>query len=110
MIAHLVQNAFDASADKDTVELAVQRAGEDIVVEVTDHGVGMTEEFVRERLFRPFQTTKSTGMGIGAYECQQYVQQVGGRIEVDSAPGKGTRMRLVLRAVDTERVELGQAA
>ncbi len=53
---------------------------------MTDRGRGMTPEFVRERLFKPFQTTKETGMGIGAFECQQYVQQVGGRIEVESSP------------------------
>jgi hypothetical protein len=70
----------------------------------------MTEEFVRERLFRPFQTTKSTGMGIGTYECQQYVRQVGGRIEVQSTPGQGTRVAVYLRAVEAGRVELGEAA
>ena len=48
----------------------------------------MTPEFVRERLFKPFQTTKATGMGIGAYESFQYVQELGGRVQVDSTPGR----------------------
>ena len=59
----------------------------------------MTPEFVRERLFKPFQTTKQTGMGIGAYESFQYVQELGGRVEVDSTPGAGTRVTLVAAAV-----------
>ncbi len=59
----------------------------------------MTQEFVRERLFKPFQTTKATGMGIGAYESFQYVQELGGRIEVESTPNVGTHVRLLLPQV-----------
>ena len=65
-------------------------------IEITDAGCGMSEEFVRERLFRPFQTTKQSGMGVGAYETAQYVKEVGGRIEADSKPGVGTAIRVIL--------------
>jgi len=99
VISHLVQNAFDASEADSEVRLRVRRQDDGIVVEVRDHGKGMTAEFMRERLFRPFQTTKDTGLGIGAFECQQYARQVGGNIDVASAPGKGTVVRLHLRAV-----------
>lgn len=99
VISHLVQNAFDASDNDADVTLRVEREGVGVLIEVTDRGKGMTPEFVRERLFKPFQTTKETGLGIGAFECQQYVRQVGGHIEVASAPGKGTVVRLHLRAV-----------
>jgi signal transduction histidine kinase len=58
----------------------------------------MTPEFIRDRLFKPFQTTKATGMGIGVYESAQYVTELGGRIQVDSTPGVGTRVRVVLPA------------
>jgi signal transduction histidine kinase len=52
---------------------------------------------VRERLFRPFDSTKGdTGMGIGAYECREYVHSLGGEIQVESAPGQGTRMHITL--------------
>jgi hypothetical protein len=62
---------------------------------VTDTGAGMTREFILERLFKPFDTTKgSKGMGIGAYQVREYVQSLGGRVEVRSEPGKGTRMSL----------------
>jgi signal transduction histidine kinase len=56
----------------------------------------MSEEFLRERLFRPFQTTKAAGMGIGAFETAQYVKEIGGRIEADSQSGAGTRIKVIL--------------
>jgi signal transduction histidine kinase len=66
---------------------------------VADTGIGMSAEFVRDRLFKPFETTKPGGMGIGVYESTQYVAGLGGRIEVDSKPGTGTRVRLLLPAL-----------
>jgi signal transduction histidine kinase len=76
--------------------MSVSSEGGNAVVEVEDSGCGMSEEFVRERLFRPFETTKGTGMGIGVYEAAQYVKEMDGRIEVDSRPGSGTRLRVIL--------------
>lgn len=62
-----------------------------------DDGSGMTDDFVRDRLFKPFDTTKgSKGMGIGAYQAREYVRSIGGRIEVDSEAGRGTCMRVLL--------------
>jgi signal transduction histidine kinase len=78
------------------VHIKVGTEGQNAVIEVADSGCGMTEAFVRERLFRPFQTTKSNGMGIGAYEVAQYVRDMGGHIEVDSRLGGGTRFKLSL--------------
>jgi signal transduction histidine kinase len=65
-------------------------------VEVSDTGCGMSEEFVRTRLFKPFQTTKSSGMGIGAYESFQYLQELGGKIKVHSEVDRGTRITILL--------------
>jgi signal transduction histidine kinase len=57
----------------------------------------MDPEFIRERLFRPFDSTKgSKGMGIGAYQAREYVQMIGGRVEVQSSPGVGTRFSIIL--------------
>ncbi len=57
----------------------------------------MSREFVQDRLFKPFDTTKgSKGMGIGAYQVREYVQSLGGRVEVESEPGRGTQFRLLL--------------
>jgi putative PEP-CTERM system histidine kinase len=96
VIGHLLQNGIDASGDNPRVQVRIRRAGGLAVVEVADQGLGMSAEFVRERLFKPFQSTKHSGMGIGAYESQQYVGSVGGRIEVESTPGAGTTVRVYL--------------
>jgi len=95
VIAHLVQNALDASTGG-KVGVRLFRDGGSGVIEITDEGTGMTPDFIQERLFKPFQTTKPTGMGVGVYESSQYVTSLGGRILVESAPGNGTRVRVVL--------------
>jgi putative PEP-CTERM system histidine kinase len=96
VIGHLVQNAIDATNSGGHVWIRLAREDGQAMVEVGDDGCGMSPEFVRERLFKPFQTTKPTGMGIGAYESFQYLQELGGRVHVDSAPGAGTRVKLLL--------------
>jgi putative PEP-CTERM system histidine kinase len=97
VVGHLVQNALDATEAKGRVYVTLEAAGEnEALLEVRDEGIGMSSEFVRERLFRPFQTTKPLGMGIGAYESAQYLQSIGARMHVDSAPDEGTRVRVYL--------------
>jgi putative PEP-CTERM system histidine kinase len=96
VIGHLVQNALDATAGSGTVSVRLQRDDGAAMIEVKDSGVGMTPEFVRDRLFKPFQTTKATGMGVGMYESSLYVAELGGRILVDSTPNAGTRVRVLL--------------
>jgi len=99
VIGHLVQNAIDATGGAGDVSVLLRRENETAVIEVVDNGVGMTPEFVRDRLFRPFQTTKASGMGVGVYESSQYVTELGGRILVDSVPDAGTRVRVLLPIV-----------
>ncbi len=96
IIGHMVQNALDATPVDGKVWISVDRQSGQAVIEVGDTGQGMSEEFVRERLFKPFQTTKQTGMGIGAYESFQYVQELGGRIQVESQIDRGTRITMLL--------------
>ncbi len=100
IIGHMVQNAFDATDPPGRVWLTLQRASGMALVEVGDTGRGMSAEFVRERLFKPFQTTKQAGMGIGAYESYQYVQELGGKIQVDSELGRGTVIKILLPLFD----------
>jgi signal transduction histidine kinase len=65
------------------------------VIEIRDDGQGMTADFVRNRLFRPFDTTRgNAGMGIGMYESREFIRQLGGDIQVESEPGKGTSISL----------------
>jgi putative PEP-CTERM system histidine kinase len=96
VIGHIVQNALDATSGPAQVKVRLFREGAAVVLEVTDAGVGMSQEFVRERLFKPFETSKPTGMGIGVYESAQYVASLGGQMLYDSTPGVGTRVRVVL--------------
>jgi len=96
VIGHVVQNAFDASASDQPVALRLDELGSMARVQVRDQGCGMSEEFIQTRLFKPFQTTKSSGMGIGAYKSYQYLQELGGKIMVDSKPGMGTMVTILL--------------
>ncbi len=81
--------------------LKIDRMGSHARVEVGDNGHGMSEAFIRDRLFKPFETTKSTGMGIGAYESFQYVQELGGKVDVRSQEGEGTVVTLLLPLIET---------
>ena len=107
VIGHLVQNAIEATGDTGgRIALSAYAEADYAVIEVVDSGIGMSEEFVRERLFRPFQTTKPQGMGIGMNESFQYVSAVGGRILVESIANSGTRFRVLLRiALDVTTVD-----
>jgi putative PEP-CTERM system histidine kinase len=101
VIGHLVQNGFDAAPDNPQVTVRVYRDVDRAVVEVSDNGVGMSPEFVRDELFKPFKSNKTSGMGIGAYESQQYVMSLGGRIDVQSELGVGTRIRVILPTLES---------
>jgi len=96
VIGHLVQNALDATAQGGAITVRLRRDDRFATIEVSDTGVGMTPEFVRERLFKPFQTTKAAGMGIGVYESWQYISGLGGEMLIDSTPNVGTQVRIHL--------------
>ena len=96
IIGHMVQNALDATDAQGRVWLGLERRVGQACIVVGDTGHGMTQEFIRDRLFKPFQSTKTAGMGIGAYESFQYVQELGGSIAVKSEPEVGTEVTLLL--------------
>lgn len=99
VLGHLVQNALDATPDDGKVALKLHEEEDGfVIVEVRDTGCGMTPEFIRERLSRPFQTTKEGGMGLGVYETSQYIRELGGTITYDSGKGCGTRVTVRLPA------------
>jgi hypothetical protein len=100
VIGHLVQNALDATANSGDVSVRLAMNGKFASIDVIDTGIGMPAEFVRERLFKPFETTKGTGMGIGVYESAQYIRSLGGDIRVESAPGTGTSVHVLLPRAD----------
>ncbi|MFM9916833.1 MAG: XrtA/PEP-CTERM system histidine kinase PrsK [Rhizobacter sp.] len=96
VIGHVVHNALDATDPGGRVWLQLDTIGDRARVIVGDTGHGMTAEFIRDRLFKPFQSTKPTGMGIGAYESSQYIQELGGKISVVSEPERGTEVTLLI--------------
>jgi signal transduction histidine kinase len=100
VIGHLIQNALDATPADGRVWVSLGKRGDRAVVEIGDTGEGMTPEFIRERLFKPFQSTKQAGMGIGAYESAQYIRELGGELQVDSQKNAGTTVTMILPLFD----------
>lgn len=96
VLVHLVQNAIDASPVESPVFLTLTCEGSDARFEIIDSGAGMTPEFVRTRLFKPFVSSKPGGFGIGAYEARELVRRMGGRLEVESREGVGSRFLIRL--------------
>jgi putative PEP-CTERM system histidine kinase len=100
VITNLLLNAREAmTAGK--IEVATNRQNGWVVLTVSDTGAGMTPEFMSKQLFRPFQTTKKQGIGIGMFQSRMIVEAHSGRIEVQSEQGKGTTFRVLLPAKTT---------
>ncbi len=97
-IQGVIQNAQEAAKSCVTVRTSLERRGarDFAVVDVEDDGPGMSGEFVRRRLFRPFQTTKPGGVGLGLYTARRILRHHRGDVEVRSAEGEGTSVRLFL--------------
>jgi len=99
-VGHLLQNAVEASSPDAPVLVRVDAKDDDVAITITDHGCGMDADFIQGRLFQPFVSTKSGGFGIGAFEARSLVAAMGGRLSVDSAPGRGTTFVITLSAAD----------
>ena len=95
-LAHIIQNAVDASAPDSPVMLEAYSDGICGVVQVVDSGKGMSPAFLRTSLFKPFVSSKEGGFGIGAFEAREMVRAMGGRLEVESREGLGTRFTITL--------------
>lgn len=96
VLGHLIQNAMEATPKTGQVDVRIGRQGEQVVITVADTGAGMTEEFIRERLFTPFESTKPAGMGIGVFESREYINELGGALELTSTPSVGTTFTVTL--------------
>jgi putative PEP-CTERM system histidine kinase len=96
IMGHLIRNAVEAVGRDGRVDVRLRRDGERVAFEVSDDGPGMTREFVRQHLAHPFLSETGNGFGIGLYECCQLAKDVGGQLEIDSEPGRGTVARLQL--------------
>jgi putative PEP-CTERM system histidine kinase len=96
IVQHLVANAIDASPPGAPVQVVAVAEQGRVRIDVIDQGCGMTREFIRDELFKPFVSTKDSGFGLGAFEALQLAQAMGGAIEVASEPGKGSNFTLWL--------------
>jgi putative PEP-CTERM system histidine kinase len=98
VLTNLVLNASEATPTSGRISVSTSRENGWVLLSVADDGAGMTPEFIATSLFKPFQTTKRNGLGIGLYQSKTIVEAHGGRIEVESAPGRGTTFRVLLPA------------
>lgn len=97
IMVHLIKNAQEATPKEGRIDVRVSEHEGSAIVEIQDNGVGMDEDFINNRLFRPFETTKgNAGMGIGAYETREYIRSLKGNLSVESRIGEGTKFILTV--------------
>lgn len=106
VLENLLQNAVEATNGSGTVTISTQdlqsNGSAQVRIGVADTGCGISEEFLRDRLFRPFATTKRKGVGLGLYQCRSIVTNHGGELRVRSEVGKGTTVEILLNASEDE--------
>jgi putative PEP-CTERM system histidine kinase len=96
ILNNLVINAIEAQDGRGSVRVDIESNGREITYAVTDSGPGIDPDFIRRKLFRPFETTKKKGLGIGLYQCREMARSMGGDLHVESEVGKGSTFKLVL--------------
>ena len=96
VVTNLVLNATEAVSQPGLVRIQTSQLNGWAVLAVADNGCGMSQEFLNRSLFRPFQTTKKAGLGIGMFQSKMIIEAHGGRIEVESEQGKGSTFRILL--------------
>lgn len=96
-ITHLIKNAQEATSDDGYIKIAVTKTDYTALIRITDNGSGMDPAFIKSSLFKPFSSTKGlSGMGIGVYQCRQYIRAAKGDINVESHINKGTTFTITL--------------
>ncbi len=98
-VAHLLNNAIEASGGL-PVLIRVRHELRQVIIDIVDKGPGMALDFVRDRLFQPFGTSKREGSGLGAFQARELLRESGGDVQAVTAPGMGTTMRLMLPRAD----------
>jgi len=108
VLGHLIRNALEATDEYGMVLVRAEQLGDGLVISIEDTGHGMDIDFIREKLFKPFETTKgNAGMGVGVYESREFIQSIGGKMEVMSAPGSGTTISVTLPRYEQDKPEEG---
>jgi len=96
VFSNLLINAVEAMPQGGTISIRQRLVDNMLEISVTDSGIGMNESFIKNKLFRPFQTTKAKGLGIGLYQCREMIRETGGDLIAGSEPDKGTTFTLRL--------------
>ncbi len=109
VVGHLLQNAAEATPPGGKIDVRVRSEDQSAIIEVEDSGVGMSEDFIRTRLFKPFESTKKNGMGIGIYESREYIRELGGHLDVDEPRDRRHPIlhRVAAAAADRRRLTEG---
>lgn len=109
VLGHIIQNAQDATPKDGKVTVRLSCDNQRAVIEVEDTGSGMDPDFVKHRLFRPFDSTKGlTGMGIGAFESREFIRSQKGNISVISALDKGSLFKITLPLMQQQHEDNSQ--
>ena len=104
VFGHLIQNAQEATERTGRVDVKLSEQDGTAVIEISDDGRGMNDEFLRDRLFKPFDSTKGlTGMGIGAFESREFIRSLGGDIKVESTLGQGSLFQVFIPCIRSEQ-------
>ncbi len=106
VVGHIIKNAQEATDDEGYVKVYVSTEDNNVIIKVMDNGYGMDATFIKEKLFHPFITTKgNAGMGVGVYECREFIRALGGEVAVCSSPGQGTEFELVIPGLQNKTNE-----
>lgn len=97
VIGHLLQNAHEATPANGRIDVSIELDSSNACITIADTGCGMSEEFIANKLFTAFESTKGlTGMGIGVFESREYIRSLGGDIIASSVEGEGSEFKLTL--------------
>ena len=105
IVSHLVQNGIEATSNGAPIRIKVRKQDGSAAVTVSDAGAGMSEAFLSNQLFKPFESTKEAGFGIGAYEARMLAESMGGQLRVESKVGQGTTFTLLLPGAFVSQTE-----
>ena len=111
ILMHVIRNAQDATDSSGFIDVSLLLDNNQVIIEIEDNGCGMDEDFLRKRLFKPFESTKSSmGMGIGAYQVREFIQNMGGQIKVTSELNIGTNVCIMLPISNSSTETAGEIA
>jgi len=105
ILLHIIRNAQDATKNDGFIDIEVREKDGNVLIDVEDNGCGMDDNFIKTRLFKPFDSTKSSmGMGIGAYQVREFIESMGGKLKISSQKDAGTTVCIQLPISQNESV------